>query len=458
MVARDEHGETAAAWEAAWTGGGRAVHLGNVADFNAQFMAGRLNSRRQLDWRRLGHHYASLAVFYSPHPAVVVLPRVLDDAWLGLVSRQLEWGEVELYSGIAEDGGFGEALEARPALLGRLRGMSLPLLPWGRTPEFERLAGLPDDGVLAAVMRFESKESSLTLFREVARNHPGIAVRDQQRVDSVRRLARLVADQSCAGWTVVLKSEYGVGGNGTAIVTPSQVRAAGGARALLRRLFADEDLLPGHDVLVEPYVWPSGPLRDPTFNAVVAQDGSVHPVGMAVMSVEGTRYRGATVGPGLMPTELADRATRFGTDVGRALAEQGYRGWFDIDFIAAQSGVLAPAETNLRLTGPAVAFMIKARLDRVRGPGHLVRTFDELPLGARMPEELLFQHVQRLGRLCSPLGATVLPILPSTGFEPFPTLGVAIAARSAEVLDAAEVIIRDANAALGGMRGASVGS
>jgi hypothetical protein len=458
MVSRDEHGETAAAWEAAWTGGRRAVHLGNVADFNTQFMAGRLDDRRQLDWRRQGHHYASLAVFYSPHPAVVVLPRVLDDAWLGLVSRQLEWDAVELYSGIAEDGGFGEAVEARPALLGRLRGMDLPLLAWGRTPEFERLAGLPDDGVLAAVMRFESKESSLTLFREIARNHPGIAVRDQQRVGSVRRLTRLVADRASAGRTVVLKSEYGVGGNGTAIVTPGQVRAAGGARALLRQLFADEDLLSGHDVLVEPYVWPSRHLRDPTFDAVIAQDGSVHPVGMAVMYVEGTKYRGATVGPGLVPAELADRATRFGIDVGRALAEQGYRGWFDIDFIAAQSGQLAPAETNLRLTGPAIAFMIKARLDLIRGPGHLVRTLDELPLGARMPEELLFQYVQRLVRLCSPLGAIVLPILPSTGFEPFPTLGVAIAARSVEVLDAAENLIRGANAALGEMGDASAGS
>jgi hypothetical protein len=380
---------------------------------------------------------------------VVVLPRLLDGAWLGFLSRQLDWDGVELYSGIAEDAGFGEALEGRPVLLGRLRGTSLPLLPWGRTPEFERLVGRPDDGVLPAVRRFESKAASLALFREVARDHPGIVVREQKRVGSWRRLTSLIAERASAGSTVVLKSEYGVGGNGTAIVTPAQVAAAGGARALLRRLLADEDLLWGHDVLVEPYVQPSGRVRDPTFNAVIAEDASVHPVGVAVMRVEGTKYRGATVGPGLMPTELTGRATRFGTAVGQALAGHGYRGWFDIDFIADHTGRLAPAETNLRLTGPAVAFMIKARLDRVRGGDHLVRTLDELPLGARMPEDVLFQHVQQLNRRCSPLGATVLPILPSTGFEPFPTLGVAIAALSAEILDAAESVIRAANAALG---------
>jgi hypothetical protein len=449
-VRPDKRGSGAANWEAAWTGDRRAVHLGNVADFNWQFMAGRLDGRRQLNWRRLGHHYACLAMFYSPHPAVVVLPHPLDGAWLGFLSRQLGWDGVELYSGIAESTGLGEAIEARPALLRRLRGTGLPLLPWGRTPEFDKLAGRPNDGVLAAVRRFESKAASLALFREVAREHPGIIVRGQERISSSRRLTRLIAEQASAGSTIVLKSEYGVGGNGTTIVTPGQVAAAGGARALLRQLFADEDLLPGQDVLAEPYVQPSGRLRDPTFDALVAEDGSVHPVGVAVMRVEGTRYRGATVGPGLVPAELAGPATQFGIAVGRALAGHGYRGWFDVDFIAGRTGRLAPAEANLRLTGPAVAFMIKARLDRVRGGDHLVRTLDELPLGARVPEEVLFQHARQLSRLCSPLGATVLPILPSTGFEPYPTLGVAIAGLSAEVLDAAESVIRAANAALGG--------
>ncbi|MBW8802404.1 MAG: hypothetical protein JF587_00855, partial [Catenulisporales bacterium] len=110
-----------------------------------------------------------------------------------------------------------------------------------------------------------------------------------------------------------------------------------------------------------------------------------------------------------------------------------------------------PMEANLRLTGPAIAFVIKARLDRVRGPGHLVRVLDELPLGARLPEEALFEHVRRLERLCSPLGALLLPTLPGTGFEPEPTLGVAIAARSATALDAAESLVRAANLELSGM-------
>ncbi|WP_035804814.1 hypothetical protein [Kitasatospora mediocidica] len=447
----DGHDEASGSWEAAWSGGGRAVHLGNAADFNAQFTPGDRNAHGPLGRRDQGHHYACLAPFYSPHPAAVLLPRHLDGAWMDLLSSQLDWGKVELHSGIAEQSWFDEALAARPALLERLRATGLPLLPWGRTAGVDRLTGRADDGVLAAVRRFESKAAALDLFREVARDHPDIPVRIQRRVDSPRRLARLVAEAARAGRTLVLKSEYGVGGLGTVVVMPSEVARAGGARALVRGLLADGELERGGDVLVEPYVTAPGRPRDLTFDAVVARDGSVHPVGVAVMRVAGTGYRGATVGPGVLPDGLALRAARFGCDVGRALAGHGYRGWFDIDFINAGQGRLAPAEANLRLTGPAVAFMLRARLDAVRGPGHLVRTLDEVPLGARVPQEALFEHTRRLVRLCEPLGATLLPTLPSTGFEPYPALGVAIAARSTVVLDAAEALVRAASAQLGEM-------
>ena len=259
MVLSAERGPGAPRWEDEWVGGGRAVHLGNVADFNAQFtddrpssqsskssqssrssrsprssLSSRSSASREALWGS-GHHYACLAPFYSPHPAVVVLPLQVEDAWLGLISRRLEWDRVELYSGIVgERGWFAEALAARPALLNRLRGTGLPLLPWGRTPEYERLAGCAGDGVLGAVRRFESKARAAELFHEVAASHPGIEAHEQQRVDSVRRLGRLVAARAAKGETVVLKSEFGVGGAGTVIAAPGRVAAAEIGRASCR--------------------------------------------------------------------------------------------------------------------------------------------------------------------------------------------------------------------------------
>lgn len=474
-----------AAWEQAWTGGRRCVHLGNVADFNAQFLdpglfaspllpgsplpgsllsglrtasgalrrwAGSPNGRQVLlDWPGQGHQYAALTPFYSPHPAVVVLPRHLEPAWLDVLTRPLEWDPVEVHSGIAEQAWFWPALTARPALLGRLRERGLPLVPWGRSPGEALSKGQGGAEVSALVRRFESKRAALELFRATAADaHPEVPVRRARWLDTPRALTRAIGRAAARGETVVLKAEYGVAGLGTAVVTPGQVAAAGGARALLDALMAQDPLIRDRGgMLLEPYVTGAARLRDLTFDAVVAPDGHVHPVGVAVMHVAGTGYQGATVGPGLVPAELAERATRFGLDVGRRLAGLGYRGWYDIDFVAGPDGTLAPMETNLRLTGPAIAFMIKARLDHVRGPGHVVRILDELPLGARLAQEHLFDHLARLARRCERHGALLLPTLPDTAFDPVPSVGVAIAARSRAVVDTAEALVRAANADLG---------
>lgn len=137
--------------------------------------------------------------------------------------------------------------------------------------------------------------------------------------------------------------------------------------------------------------------------------------------------------------------------MGRALAEDGYRGWYDVDFVTDRSGHLAPVEINLRLTGPAVAFHIQAALDRLRGGRHFVRTLDWLPLGARLPAAALREHIARAAQRCRVRGATLLVTIPTAAFDPVPYVGIAIAARTRQSIEEAEAIVRGANAALGEM-------
>jgi hypothetical protein len=131
------------------------------------------------------------------------------------------------------------------------------------------------------------------------------------------------------------------------------------------------------------------------------------------------------------------------------LAEDGYRGWYDVDFVTDRSSRLAPTEINLRLTGPAVAFHVQTALDRLRGGGHLVRTLDRLPLGARLPAGALREHLTRTVEGCQALGATLLVTIPTAAFDHVPYLGVAIAARTMRTLEEAETTVREANVALG---------
>ncbi|MFJ5633551.1 GNAT family N-acetyltransferase [Streptomyces goshikiensis] len=423
-------------WARAWTGGGRAVHLGNVGEFNAQF--GASSPDRQ---QRAAHHYACLAAFYSPEPAALVLPAAVPASWVRRVCRAMEWEGVELYDGLAEGRaattGLSEAVRARPALAGRVTGAGLPLVPWGRTEPFARLAGLP---WRARDLRYESKSAAHAMFGRILAGggHPGIALPAQWRAGTRRAAARMLAGRARAGHTTVLKSRHGVGGSGTAVVTPGRVREAGEARAVLRSF-------PRGPLLVEEYVaGPAGPdePRDLTYDGFVDGSGRVHEVGGALMEVAGACYRGATVGPGVVPGWARKPLLAFGEAVGRELAAGGYRGWFDVDFVADAAGRLAPTETNLRLTGPSVAFMVAARLDALRGAGHFVRTVDRVELGARLPEAQLEELCAELAGGCAALGAVFVPAIPTAAFEPEPWLGVLVAARSVAGLDAAEALVR----------------
>jgi hypothetical protein len=184
--------------------------------------------------------------------------------------------------------------------------------------------------------------------------------------------------------------------------------------------------------------------RDLTFDGLVDAEGRVHEVGVALMDVEGTAYQGATVGPGVVPDPLPGTLARFGRAVGEEIASSGYRGWFDVDFVTGSDGRPAPTEVNLRMTGPAAAFVVKARLDEIRGGDHLVRTVDHVPLGARLPGTALSDWLRETARRCAGIDAVLVPSIPTAAFETAPRLGVVLAAHTPERLDAAEALVRSA--------------
>ncbi|WP_230424249.1 GNAT family N-acetyltransferase [Streptomyces radicis] len=413
-----------AGWLDAWTGGRRAVHVGNVADFQGQF--GPLPPAA----RKGAGHYSGLAAFAGPHPAALVLPRAVPEGWVDLVGRQLGWGAVEVFDGLDGERGPAGAVLERPALAAHLRGLAAPLLPWGRTAAFAELAGEP---WRPGALRNESKRAAHALFTRLAGGHPGIVVPAQWAAATRREAAGLLRARS--GLRSMVKSAHGAGGSGVRLVG-SRDRG----RAALRGL-------PEGPLLIEEYLAGDGDgPRDLTYDGVVAASGEAFDVGVAEMEVRGLAYRGATVGPGVVPAPLVDIALSFGNAVGAALAEDGYRGWFDVDFVTAPGGRLAPTEANLRLTGPAVAFMVKARLDELRGAddGFVVRAMDRLELGARLPDGELLDWLGTLTTRCRAVDAVCVPSIATAAFEPSPWLGVVLAARSKHRLLRAESLVRTA--------------
>ncbi len=111
------------------------------------------------------------------------------------------------------------------------------------------------------------------------------------------------------------------------------------------------------------------------------------------MLVDGTHYVGAATESELWaPAKTWSAVERFTLQVGHELAALGYRGWYDVDFIAAVDHQLWALEINARRTGPTVVLTIAERLAAIRpGPPSAVICCDSIPLPRRYDAAEVFE-------------------------------------------------------------------
>lgn len=451
-------------WLQAWVGSQAAVHLANVAEY----AEGLLEAGGEVDpqsrdgrWRharlQAARRYSGLAWFHSPCPRMVLFPGTMDPCWGEWLGSSLEWDSVEVYAELASrNGTMEEAVLQRPTLLRRMEQLAAPIIPWGYTPAFQRLLAAsgrvgplqlaPETDVerlTEAGRRFECKHQANRLFHEVAPGHAGIRVPKQVLFASPNLAIAKALWSASRGHRVMCKTLQGAGGSGVALLSRSRIRAAGGvarAAAQLRRAMLRTGSRTG--LVLEEYVGSSGVHRDLTVDAVIDSGGTVQVVGTGYMQVRGTAYQGVSVGPDLVAERWNKVACNFATAVGAQLAATGYSGWFDIDFVIDDLGQLCPTEINCRLTGPAAAFMLAARLLQIRGRKHFVRVLDAVPLAAPMRNAPLFELLQRLRALSARLGVELLPTLLGNSQDEYPTVGLALAAETREAVEVGTVFVK----------------
>lgn len=90
----------------------------------------------------------------------------------------------------------------------------------------------------------------------------------------------------------------------------------------------------------------------PNAEFFIRQDGEVeflYYCGMRV-SADGV-FAGVEIGEDVLPKRVASRITDIGYLIGEQFSKDGYRGYFDVDFIAEKGGEVFLSESNVRVTG-----------------------------------------------------------------------------------------------------------
>ena len=117
-------------------------------------------------------------------------------------------------------------------------------------------------------------------------------------------------------------------------------------------------------MIIEEHI--SGPqstwATTPTVNCLILSDGTIEVVGTGRMLMRrGWLYSGICSGYAALEPSTEETIVRIGRQVGHAMADMGYAGWFDIDFVVGARGEIFLTEINARRASPAHAFAIARR-------------------------------------------------------------------------------------------------
>lgn len=161
----------------------------------------------------------------------------------------------------------------------------------------------------------------------------------------------------------VLKTNHGLAGAGLVILRKEEIDIKK-LPEIIADILRGESYWRKDPIVVEEYIPPDKNVCGGAPNIELRTiDGKAEPLYLCGMRVtDAGSFRGVEIGKGAVPEEVGRVITAGGEQFGKFLQEAGYRGFFEIDWVAGQDGKLYPIEANLRRTGGTHVFESGKRL------------------------------------------------------------------------------------------------
>ncbi len=185
---------------------------------------------------------------------------------------------------------------------------------------------------------------------------PGVVCR------SVNTAIKAAKEKLRAGKGVVIKTNKAHSGMGVLIVRKEE---AEGAEKKIAEELAKNDYWKLFPLVVEEWIEAEEKIGGgfPSGEMVVRKTGEtefLYSCGMRV--TRKGEFAGMEIGAGVLPGEVEKKIEETVRWLGKKYAAKGYRGYFDVDFVAGKSGKLYVTESNVRRTGGTHVFILAQKL------------------------------------------------------------------------------------------------
>jgi hypothetical protein len=224
--------------------------------------------------------------------------------------------------------------------------------------------------------------------------------------------ARYAANKYIKEGGVVIKTNKGHSGMGVLIFRkgdlPKKYQAC---QRKIVEIFNGDTYWEKFPIVVESLVKPNPRIGGgfPNAEYLIKKDGEVKLLYYCGMRVdEKGVFGGVEISEEVLPRRVTSRITDIGYLIGEQYAEDGYRGFFDIDFIAGKGGEIFVNESNVRVTGGTHVYQAAVELagrefmkkvyvlsnNNYSIPSKKVFTFDKLH---KLMKPILFERKTREG-------------------------------------------------------------
>lgn len=215
--------------------------------------------------------------------------------------------------------------------------------------------------------------------------------------------ARFAANKYIKEDGVVIKTNKGHSGMGVLIFRkgdlPKKYREC---QKKIVEVFNGDTYWDKYPIVVESLVKPNPRIGGgfPNAEFLIKKDGEVKLLYCCGMRINDKGvFAGVEIGEEVLPRRVASRITDIGYLIGEQYAEDGYRGFFDIDFIAGKKGEIFVNESNVRVTGGTHVYQAAMEL---AGRGFMKKVFVLSDNNYSIPVKKIFTF-KELHKLMEPI-------------------------------------------------------
>ena len=251
-------------------------------------------------------------------------------------------------------------------------------------------------------VNFYGSKSGFRQFAQVSSaTEPDFKMPDGVICSGIFDTAKIAANKYIKEDGVVIKTNKGHSGAGVLIYRkddlPKTFRAC--ERAIRKDLKKDT-YWSKFPIVVESLIKSDAKIGGgfPNAEFIIRKNGSIELLYFCGMRVNKKGiFMGVEIGESALPKRIAARIVDTGYYIGEQYAKDGYRGYFDIDFIAGKDGEIYANESNVRLTGGTHVYRTAQELfgsDFMRKTYVLSHNSYNIPVGKNYSFPLLIKKLK----------------------------------------------------------------